>query len=464
MKESQKQTLLPVVLELPADLETPVSAFMKLQPLGARFLLESVELGQHIGRYSFIGIGFWKELQFPLDTHTDPLEMIEEELSKFEVAQDPRIPKLLGGAVGHIGYPYVQHVEASVEQDHPDPLGLPLAHFFLVDTLVLFDHVHQTIYIAALDGVPDRPPASRRVADIQDAMAYTGHPTPNVGDSDPGPFQSDVGKEAFLERVHVAKEYIAEGDLFQLVLSHRCSGPIGSIDPFTIYRSLRRNNPSPYMFFFDFDHYHIVGSSPEMLVRLEGNRAELRPIAGTRPRNVDPKRDQKLEMDLLSDPKERAEHLMLVDLARNDLGRVCHAGTIEVAPYFSVERYSHVMHIVSGVRGDLLPECSAFDLFRATFPAGTVSGAPKVRAMKRIEELESSSRGPYAGAIGYFGLTGEMDMCIAIRSIILKRGNAHLQAGAGIVYDSDPEREWEETHDKMEGLAAAIRLAHQMGS
>ncbi|MBI4612754.1 MAG: anthranilate synthase component I [Planctomycetes bacterium] len=460
--------LVPYTEEIPADLETPVSAYLKLQPLGARFLLESVERGEAVGRYSFLGASCRDSFVVHRDRARwrvrgengekelggeDPLRTLSSILARFRLRPAPGLPPLAGGAVGHVSYDYVRYLER-IPRRLPDPLDLPLASFYLVDELVVFDHVRRKILLVAL--APEGDPSGReRLAEIRSRLAG---PTPRPGAvARPlaGPFESSTSRESFEASVRKAQEHIRAGDIFQVVLSRRLSAP-ARVSPFAVYRSLRIENPSPYMFFLDFDDYQLVGSSPEALVTLSTDLAVTRPIAGTRPRGATPEEDARLAAELLADPKERAEHLMLVDLARNDLGRVCRYGSIQVAPYYAVERYSHVMHIVSGVSGRLAEGHDAFDLFRATFPAGTVSGAPKVRAMELIEDLETIARGPYAGAVGYFGLSGEMDTAIAIRTVLFEGGRAHLQAGAGIVHDSDPAREFEETANKMRALEVAI--------
>lgn len=455
------------VREIPADLETPVSAFLKLRGQGARFLLESVEQEQRIGRYSFIGLG----PATGFEVHGDhvrlvrggqeeirpcgkaPLSALRAYLARFRLDSSSRpLPSLIGGAVGYVGYDYVRFLEKLPDRN-PDPLGIPICSFMIVERFVVFDHIKRRMLLVAL--------AEREVPEeldrILEALARPLLPEIRAGKV-AAEFRSNFSREDFCAAVEKAREYVHAGDILQAVLSRRIEGAI-SVDPFQVYRALRILNPSPYMFFLDFGGFQLVGSSPEVHVRLQGRRALCRPIAGTRGRGADSEEDRALEKDLLGDEKERAEHLMLVDLARNDLGRICRPGSVRVGDFFVVERYSHVMHIVSEVTGELEPGRDPFDLLAATFPAGTVSGAPKIRAMEIIEELEPVRRSFYAGTTGYLSLTGDMDMCITIRCMLVKGNRAVLQAGAGIVFDSDPGREWEETERKARGLLEAIRLA-----
>jgi anthranilate synthase component 1 len=459
------------IREIPADLETPVSAFLKLKASGARYLLESVEQADRIGRYSFIGVGSattFKVLKDYVMTERggkvdiqpiqgrDPLAILRGFLADFRLERPSvPLPSLIGGAVGYVGYDYVRFVEKLPELK-PDPLEIPLCSFLIVNTFVIFDHFTRRIMVAAL-GAGDETAEADRILKLLDQPLRPEaiHPAPvDV----PPEFRSTFSREGFCQAVERAKEYIRAGDIFQVVLSQRVEGEI-AVDPFQVYRALRMLNPSPYMFYIDFGDYRLIGSSPETHVKLEGRRALERPIAGTRPRGGTPEADAALERELMADEKERAEHLMLVDLARNDLGRVCRPGSVQVGRFYSVERYSHVMHIVSEATGELSEGRDQFELLSNTFPAGTLSGAPKIRAMEIIEELEPVRRSFYGGTTGYFSLTGDMDMAITIRSMIVKGRTAVLQAGAGIVYDSVPEREWEETVDKMKALRVAIDLA-----
>jgi anthranilate synthase component 1 len=474
--------LTPVVREIPADLETPVSAYLKLAPAGAMFLLESVELGESLGRYSFIGAGALERIAardggatidaggrtgtVPLPP-ARPLTLVRDRLRRYAIDPHPSVPRLLGGAVGFVSYDYVRTLER-LPARLPEALGLPLFEFVLADTLVVFDHVRRKLLLVALDAAgPEaagRPPARERIDALARALAGPLPPPPSgaVPGALRARFASDAGEARFCEAVRRAKRYIGIGDIFQGVLSHRLTGGLAA-HPFQVYRALRILNPSPYMFYLDFGSWQLVGSSPEVHAKLERGTAVIRPIAGTRPRGASPEEDERLAGELLADEKERAEHVMLIDLARNDLGRCCAFGSVRVTELMAVEKYSHVQHIVSEVAGTLGAGRDAFDLFDATFPAGTVSGAPKVRAMEIIEELEHSRRGPYAGTVGYFGLGGEMDMAITIRTMVTRDAPggrlAHLQGGAGIVADSDPAREWTETMNKMAALEKAVRMA-----
>jgi anthranilate synthase component 1 len=494
--------LVPIYRELPADLDTPVSVYLKLAGSGASFLLESVEGGEQVGRYSFIGIEPNAVLSFNGRSYTrrsngraatadlaygqDPLHVLQAELARFLPVALPGLPRFVGGLVGYLGYDVVRFFEPKLdvlatdeEPQHKSPdfrpgraESLPEALYMLTDTLVAFDHARGRLLIIAnahLDGDPAA--AYAEAVDRIDRIAgRLSTPLPSriapAGHASSAPIlTSNFTQTGFESVVRAAKEHIAAGDIFQVVLSQRLSR-YTSAQPFDIYRALRRLNPSPYMFFFDFGEiggkpYHVIGASPEMLVRLEGRTATVRPIAGTRRRGSHPAEDAALEKELLADPKERAEHVMLVDLGRNDLGRVCEYGTVHAPDLFVVERYSHVMHIVSQVEGRLRDGVGAFDLLRATFPAGTVSGAPKVRAMEIIRDLESLDRGLYAGAVGYFSYDGAMDTCIAIRTMLMLGDAVSIQAGAGIVADSDPASEYQETLNKAKALAEAIEMAEK---
>jgi anthranilate synthase component 1 len=480
----------PVCRELSADLETPVSVYLKLRGQGPSFLLESVEKAEQVGRYSFLGfaprrqiVGRGATVQIVdngrsetrrlADGH-DPLHVVATELARYQLptALDgllEDLPPFFGGAVGFMSYDLVRFFE-KLPQTAPDVLHIPDLHLLVTDTPVVFDHVRHRVLVVANAYVP---PGSDLAAAYEDAVARLDEvearlraPLPPA----PPPLRragaepvSNMTQGQFEAAVRKAKEYIAAGDIFQVVPSQRLAKRTGA-EPFAIYRALRRLNPSPYMFFMDLGGdvpLYLIGSSPEVLVRLQEGVAEVRPIAGTRPRGKDGEEDEKLAADLLADPKERAEHVMLVDLGRNDLGRVCEFGTVEVPDLLTVERYSHVIHLVSRVTGRLRDGVDACDLLRATFPAGTVSGAPKVRAMEIVEELEGVRRGLYAGAVGYLGFNGNMDTCIAIRTILMQGDVAYLQAGAGIVADSDPAREWEETLHKARALGVAIEMAEQ---
>ncbi len=475
--------LIPVCRELNADLETPVSVYLKLRGTGESFLLESVEGGEQLARYSFLAanparVVTLKGNQISIRNHretvtlavADPLAALREMLAPYHAVPIAGLPRFFGGAVGYLSYDVVRHIERLPETAH-DELGLPDAVFLIADTLIAFDHVkHRTLVIANAHVESDpRDAYEDAVARIEGVVARLNQPMPahsSLASSDGHTLESNVTPDHFAAIVEQAQEHIAAGDIFQVVLSQRFSRETDA-DPFSIYRALRRVNPSPYMFFLDFGAAQFIGASPEALVRLEDGVAQLNPIAGTRPRGMDEMSDARLEQELRTDPKECAEHVMLVDLGRNDLGRVCEYGSIRASDLMIVEKYSHVMHLVSRVVGKLRGEFDAFDLMRATFPAGTVSGAPKVRAMEIIEKLEGSRRGPYAGAVGYFGFPvdgkGNMDFCITIRTIVQCGRRAYIQAGAGIVADSDPLREHQECVSKASALAQAIRLAEQDG-
>ncbi|MCB8966749.1 MAG: anthranilate synthase component I [Ardenticatenaceae bacterium] len=487
--------LIPLVRELPADLETPVSVYLKLAGEGPSFLLESITGGEQVARYSFIGVqpsrayvlqqDAWQVCKFagkhardvslqPCDAANpftaDPLAFLREEMAQYRLAATHGLPRFAGGLVGYLGYEMMRYFETAVpltpKPDQPDAILL------FADTLVAFDHAFGKLLLitnAYING--DEEAALAAANERLDALvAKLQAPIP-VQDSavqpPPDPtLRSNFTQEAYETAVLRAKEHIAAGNTFQIVPSQRFSRET-SARPFDIYRALRRLNPSPYMFFFDFDglaggdDFYLIGASPEMHVRLEDGIASVRPIAGTRPRGKTPSQDQAHEADLLADPKERAEHVMLVDLGRNDLGRVCNYGSVHVPELMVIERYSHVMHIVSHVEGQLRPEYDAFDLLRHTFPAGTVTGAPKIRAMQIINDLEPEPRGPYAGAVGYVSFDGSMDTCIAIRTLTMNGRTISIQAGAGIVADSDPTSEYQETVNKAKALAVAVEMAEK---
>lgn len=466
-----------ILRELSADLETPISIYMKLRGQGPSFLLESVEGGERIARYSFIGvrpraqyilqgneirvIEAESERIVPVREGIDPTYFLQEVISRYHTGPQPSMPRFIGGLVGYLSFEAVRHFESTLIP-HMKPATAPDGVYLLADTVVAFDHARRGLSLIAnvLDG--DVEAANRKLDEIQ-ARIQGSLPQVEKRKKSPSVSHSNLSKEAFEEMVQEAKEYIAAGDIFQVVLSQRFSRET-SVEPFDVYRAVRRLNPSPYMFFFDFgdldgEPFSLVGASPEMFVRLEDGIASLRPIAGTRPRDADPAADAALAEELLADPKERAEHVMLVDLGRNDLGRVCEYGTVDVSEFFTVERYSHVMHIVSNVEGKLKPGLTAFDLVRASFPAGTVSGAPKVRAMEIIAALEPDPRGAYAGMVGYFGFDGNMDTCLAIRTMVGHGETFSVQAGAGIVADSDPATEYQETVNKATAMLRAIEIA-----
>ena len=477
--------LIPVYREFAADLETPVSVYLKLMSeMGPSFLLESVEGGEQVGRYSFVGVNprGMIALKGQSVTHRttagsetrdlgedeDLLDVLKEELEQFVPVDLPGLPRFNGGAVGYLGYDVVRFFE-QLPDTASSMLDIPDAVFLLADTLVVFDHARHRLIILANAHVGQDVEgayvdAIQRIERVSERLL---RPLPAVpqriwGAKGNGKVEANMPQERYEEIVREAKDYIAAGDIFQVVLSQRFSRK-SNAHPFAVYRALRMLNPSPYMFYFDFGEIdlQVIGASPEMHVRLEDGVASVRPIAGTRRRGTSLAEDKMLEDELLADPKERAEHVMLVDLGRNDIGRVCEYGSVLVRDLMTIERYSHVMHIVSHVEGQIRPDMDAFDLMRATFPAGTVSGAPKVRAMEIIEELEGQRRSLYAGAVGYFSYDGSMDTCIAIRTMIVQGDHVHVQAGAGIVADSDPANEYQECVNKARALLVAVDRAEQ---
>ncbi|MBI5778253.1 MAG: anthranilate synthase component I family protein [Planctomycetes bacterium] len=432
-------------VEIPADLETPVSAYLKLKRLGACFLLESAENNERLGRHSFIGLN--PVLTVRLDDKPDCLARLRSVVKP----QPKNIHALLGGLVGYISYEVANSFEGLKPLIH-NYTGLPDVYMIRPETLIDFDHYQRKIRVSSI--------SAGRLAEINYALRAAlpaGNNKKNKLSVKP---VVNVSAAKYRQMVQQAKEYIKAGDIFQVVLAHALSGAT-SAQPFNVYRAMRILNPSPYMFFFEADDFCLAGSSPEMLVKLEDGDVTLCPIAGTRPRGKSEADDAKLEEGLLASPKENAEHSMLVDLGRNDLGRVCKFGSIVVQEHKKIERYSHVMHLVSTLSGRLKQDRNMFDLFKAAFPAGTVTGAPKIRAMEIIRELEGVRRGPYAGAMGYFGSNGNMDMCLTIRTIIFKGNQYFIQAGAGIVYDSDPAQEYQETLNKMAALKSAIAMAEK---
>jgi anthranilate synthase component I len=474
---SRQGNLIPVYREIMADMDTPVTAFKKLDDGCFSFLLESIEGGEKWGRYSFLGsspslivrskgnsVEIIENGATSILTSGDPLGCIRDILARFTPVEVEGLPRFFGGAVGYLCYDMVRYFE-SLPTEKPALIDAYDAYFLITDTIVIFDTMSQKIKVvsnAHLDGTATPEDAYRLAVQNIEAIIKRLRMPLGSGTAPPAPTRSDINsnmsREAFEAMVEKSKEYVRSGDIIQVVVSQRFSGDI-SVDPFTIYRVLRTLNPSPYMFFLRLDDTVIVGASPEVMVRKEGDRVELRPIAGTRPRGATAGEDQQLAEELLADPKEVAEHVMLVDLGRNDLGRVCTSGSVEVTELMVIERYSHVMHIVSNVQGKLKDECDAFDLVRATFPAGTLSGAPKVRAMQIIDELEPMKREVYGGAVGYFSFSGNMDLCITIRTMVIKDGKVHLQSGAGIVADSDPSTEWEESINKSKAVRRAIEIA-----
>jgi anthranilate synthase component 1 len=483
-KKSKEGNLIPVYREILADLETPLSAFLKLKGKQC-FLFESVEGGEKWARFSFIGSnpsviieGTGKDLTIKRGQHRekikaekDPLEIVSAELKKYKPVIIPGLPRFFGGFVGYIGYDTVRYFEKLPDHDHRG-LNLPDIFLMLTDTLIVFDNLTHKIKVISNAHIEKSPKKAYEQAQAKidtivrklkskkvTTRKKTGT-TESRAVSVKETFSSNFSKKDFMDAVEKTKKYIVAGDVIQTVISQNFERET-DIPPINAYRALRVINPSPYMYYLETGRSTIVGSSPEILVRVEGDTIELRPIAGTRRRGHTVEEDRFFEEELKADPKELAEHIMLVDLGRNDTGRVAKTGTVEVTELMSVERYSHVMHLVSNVVGKLRKKLDAFDVLRASFPAGTVSGAPKIRAMEIIEELEPTKRGPYAGSVGYFDFSGNMDMCITIRTIVFKKGKAYIQAGAGIVADSDPRKEYKETVNKAKGMFKAIEMAEK---
>ena len=478
--------LIPLYREILADFETPVSAFTKINHGPSAYLLESVEGGENWARYSFLGSGSpivvleergklvvtrgSKVQRVPIGgkAGASPLERIRDLMAAYRPVAVPDLPRFVGGAVGYLGYDVVRFFE-DIPARRKDELGLPELAFLLTDTLLIFDNVSQKIKVVANGHVlSSRESEIRRAyadatARIERMIARLKRPLHRTLPKQrrkPLTFSANMSRADFEKMVMRTKEYIRAGDVVQAVVSQRWDVRIQTA-PLEIYRALRVINPSPYMYYLRVGGVELVGSSPETLVRCEDGRVSVRPIAGTRRRGATEEQDRMLERELLADEKERAEHVMLVDLGRNDVGRVARKGTVRVDGFMQVERYSHVMHLVSQVNGELDPSMDAYDVMKACFPAGTVSGAPKIRAMEIIEELEPTRRGPYAGAVGYFSFSGNMDTCINIRTIVIKGRQAYIQAGAGIVADSDPEREYEETCNKARAMMKAVEMAEQ---
>jgi len=481
---AKQGNLIPIYQELLMDLETPLSFFKRLERDRYSFLLESVEGSERWARYSFLGtqphcifkargnrveiIENGKSKTLVSDA---PLKLLEELLRGYQTVTVSGVPPFFGGALGYVAYNAVEQFH-EIASDKKDPLGMPEIFFLFVQTLIAFDNLKHTIKI--IDNVRvDEETDLRRAYEqatrrIEKAVSSLQKKPRGIEPRDVSegkgerPFRSNLTREGFQKIVSKAKEYIKAGDIIQAVLCQRLETETAT-DPFEIYRALRFINPSPYMFYLELEDFRIIGSSPETMVRLTGDTIELRPIAGTRRRGSTSEEEKALEADLLSDPKERAEHIMLVDLGRNDVGRVARVGTVEVNELIAIERYSHVIHIVSNVRGQLAADKTPFDLFVSAFPAGTVSGAPKIRAMQIISELEPEKRALYAGAIGYFGYNGSLDTCIVIRTIVMKGKKVFIHAGAGIVADSDPEMEYQETLNKARAMLKAVELAEQWG-
>ncbi|MCF7708848.1 MAG: anthranilate synthase component I [Verrucomicrobia bacterium] len=493
VKLAEHGNLIPVTLRILADFETPLSAYMKIRGNGESFLFESVEGGERLGRYSFVGNNPCAVIkqsgdkvivrekgktaeQYSVDakcgsdntqTVPDALYILERFMNRYRAVDVPSLPLFTGGAIGFLGYEFIHDIEPVVPKSDNDELQTPTLYFIVADQLLVFDRVSHTITLLA-NAVIDPETGPRKAYDaavskirslleqlnkpVQSRHAFFPTKTPDI------PITSNMPKERFMENVNRAKEYITNGDIIQIVGSQRFSMDTRS-EPIDIYRAARTINPSPYMFLLELDGFSLVGASPEIHVRCEHRQVLIRPIAGTRPRGKTPSDDMQKEAELLADPKEKAEHVMLVDLARNDIGRVCEFGTVKVQNLMVIERYSHVMHIVSQVCGQLSESKTPYDLMRATFPAGTLSGAPKVRAMQIISELENTQRGPYGGCVGYFSFNGNLDCCITIRTALIKDGKAYVQAGGGWVHDSVPETEFQETVNKAKAMLKAVALA-----
>ena len=456
--------VVPIMHSFIEDCETPVSAFLKLRGDGPAFLLESAEQGQHVGRWSFIGYRPKDVIRWKLADGGDPYTLAGEAVSNHRQAQIAGLPPFSGGAVGFFGFDCVRAVE-KLPEPNPDTLGLPDMALMLSDVIVAFDHLRHTVTILANAYLDDDTPVetahARAVEAIRAVRTRLAGPLPQAephGKREEPKFESNMTREAFEANVARIIEYIRAGDAYQVVPSQRWSAPT-PVEPFSIYRGLRAVNPSPYMYFLDFEDFQIVGASPEPLLTVNGRHVSTRPIAGTRPRGADLAADERIAAELLADEKERSEHVMLVDLGRNDLGRVCEHGSVHVERLMEVETYSHVIHIVSQVAGTLRPEVGAIDALRSVLPAGTLSGAPKIRAMEIIDELEPVKRGAYGGAVGWLSYAGELDTCICIRTVVVKDGQAHIQAGGGTVADAKPDYEYEESRAKARGVVRAIELA-----
>ena len=496
MRLAAQGNCIPITCTLLADFETPLSAYAKLRGGGESFLFESVEGGEHLGRYSFVGCGpraiikqlgnqvsviqNGKVLEKFTVTPTpalsdsqqvrDGLVVVERILSRYRAVPIPGLPRFVGGALGFLGYEFIHDVEPVVPRAPKDELGTPVLYYLIADQLLVFDRAQQTLTVVVnaiiepggtLEEFYDEAVSEveRLVELLNEPLTVVPVLLPREAPEVPTTsFTSNTTQAQFEANVRKAQEFIRAGDIIQVVGSQRFSAPLKS-GPLELYRAVRTVNPSPYMFLLELEGFALVGASPELHVRCEDRRVEIRPIAGTRKRGANAAEDLALEKELLADPKERAEHVMLVDLARNDIGRVCEYGSVKVADLMVIERYSHVMHIVSQVNGVLRSDQTGFDLMRTTFPAGTLSGAPKIRAMQLIAELEGTTRGPYGGCVGYFGFDGNSDHCITIRTALVKDGVAHVQAGGGWVNDSTPTAEFEETVNKSQALRKAIALA-----
>lgn len=479
IKLAKKGNVIPVYREILADFDTPLSAFLKIDRGEYSYLLESVEGGEHMARYSFLGSDPSLVIESKgrkisvrrgkktasYETGLDPVAEIKALMKEFRFVKVPGLPRFCGGLVGYMGYDMVRFFE-ELPDKNPDELGIADMQLVLADTILIFDHVDHKIKVVNNVHVKGNSSAAYASAvkkidavikKIKNSAVKPPKPRPKVKKR---VIESNFTEKEYCKLVEEAKEFIRSGDIIQMVPSQRLKIKTKA-DAFSIYRALRSVNPSPYMYYLKFGGSRIVGTSPEILVRCEDGRAEVRPIAGTRRRGKDEADDIRLEKELLADPKERAEHIMLVDLGRNDIGRVCDYGSVKARDVMFVERYSHVMHIVSDVTGHLGKDKDVYDLIRATFPAGTVTGAPKVRAMELIDKFENTRRGLYAGCIGYIGFSGNIDLCIAIRTILMKGDTAYIQAGGGIVLDSDPKTEYQETMNKAKALVKAIEFAEE---
>jgi len=478
---SKHGNLIPVYREMMVDFETPLSCYSKIDEGDYSFLLESVEGGEMIARYSFLGSNPSLVISSNGNTVTlregkekkayradDPIEELRKVLSKYKFVKVKGLPRFCGGLVGFFGYDIVRFIE-DIPDKNPDDLQIADSVFMLTDTILIFDHVDQKIKVVSNVHVKGDPAKlydeaisriDKLIAKLKEPPSKDRSSIPIKPKAKPLALKSNFKKEEFEGAVLKAKSYIKKGDIIQVVLSQRLETPIEA-HPFQIYRALRSVNPSPYMYYLRLGGFDLVGSSPEVMVRCENGVVELRPIAGTRPRGASEEEDARLEKELLADPKEKAEHIMLVDLGRNDVGRVCDYNTVKVSELMTIEKYSHVMHIVSDVSGRIKKGKDIFDVVRATFPAGTVTGAPKVRAMEIIDELENRRRSSYAGSVGYFSFSENIDFCITIRTILVKDKKAYIQAGAGIVADSDPEREYQETMNKARALIKAVEIAEE---
>ena len=475
------QQRIPISVEILADMETPLSVFKKLGNQPYSYLFESVEGGEKWARYSLIGLPastvikvFNNEIQIWEDgkitekiISEDPLKFLEEYQENIKVKVNEELPGFTGGLVGYLGYDCIRYIEPRLSKSNlPDPLGTPDALFMLSEEVAVFDNLNNKLHLIVLsksESKEDITSANERLKELSDKLLTPlalNNPEEIISVVTEKDFVSGFGEKEFKESVEKIKEYIRAGDVMQVVCSQRMSVPFTS-DPVELYRSIRHLNPSPYLYYLNLEEFHIVGSSPEILARLENGEVTVRPIAGTRRRGKDDMDDIAMEEDMVNDPKEIAEHLMLIDLGRNDIGRIAEPGTVEVTQKFGIERYSHVMHMVSNVRAKLRKGLKSMDVFRATFPAGTLSGAPKIRAMEIIDEFEPVKRGIYGGAIGYFSWQGNMDMAITIRTAIIKDEVLYIQAGGGFVADSDPELEWKESLNKGRAIFKAVEMVQQ---